>query len=853
MERLLALALVALVATAAGLDGAVLPGQGGWLFAAAAGLAAAWALTRGLEGVGRLEAVGAALLLGVTAWQAAPVPNGLRALVAPGQAEWIDRVAPEWEGDRDALLALRAAQDVQVAVGEALEAGPDPLAGSRAARVRPGTTAPERLPFAFATLAAGGLLYALGRVVGRDERAGRWFAVGLLGLGVAEALYGVANRDGGSIGLGPKLHYLGSATGTFVNRGHFAAFLVLATGAAWGLAAALFPLQSDEIRRHRQRTRRSSHPPSVWEASGDRLPRLAVLALAAGLLGVGIVAAQSRTPMVAMLLTGTAVGLYAWRRRGEAWHLGIGLGVPVVVGLLAALGYGVRGAFGRFLALFGGGDVSWSSRVDLWREGFAAWVDAPVFGWGMGAWRLGWGVNETGVHLYDARHAHQELVEQLVEVGAVGTLGLGLLLAGWARRVARGFPAAEADDRTALGIGLLTAVLAVLLQGALDFPLHTPGVLLPTAIAAGIAAGSLAAPRPAARPAGWVGLAAVTALAALAAAVQDARWSGTRDQEVGPVPPVWYAVREAPDDLARALADQGAARRHAERTPLDPWGHAAVALTEARLAVLAREGAETGAEPEDHAHRVELAVARADALTPAHPRLEVELARALALLVRAGRFPDVRGALAEALLVRAVAADSWRAAEAFAVADALPERTVAALAATAAPDGVAAARIHHEHGRALERRRQPDAALAAHRRAVAADPGNGQAWFAVGSLLRVRGEAEAAADAFRAFLGARERPGGMEGWALIFLDDLDAAEARLRRVVADTPGNRWAWEGLAEVAARRGLRAEERRAWERVLAVDPGNARARARTAALDADERAGRPAAPGTTLPPVP
>ena len=47
------------------------------------------------------------------------------------------------------------------------------------------------------------------------------------------------------------------------------------------------------------------------------------------------------------------------------------------------------------------------------------------------------------------------------------------------------------------------------------------------------------------------------------------------------------------------------------------------------------------------------------------------------------------------------------------------------------------------------------------------------------------------------------------------------------------PTNRWAWEGLAEVAHRKGRTEDERVALRRILEMDPNHAVAKARLAEL--------------------
>ena len=67
----------------------------------------------------------------------------------------------------------------------------------------------------------------------------------------------------------------------------------------------------------------------------------------------------------------------------------------------------------------------------------------------------------------------------------------------------------------------------------------------------------------------------------------------------------------------------------------------------------------------------------------------------------------------------------------------------------------------------------------------------------------------------------------------MFLGDYDRAEARFRKVVSETPTNRWAWEGLAEVGKRKGRSEDERTALTRILAIEPSHPTATARLAEL--------------------
>ncbi len=835
-ERGVAAALLLAVAAAAALEGGVVRLYGGTVYALTMVVGIAWIVVRGVDPLPRLAKVGLGLLALVAIYQAAPIPEAVRALVAPGQAAWLGRVAPEWGGDLHAWLKAVAEYDVLAAIGAAGDWTFDPLAGAAATTLRQGAIAPEAWRWSLGQVLALGVVWVVGAGLGRSPAATRVVLVGLLLFCVGEAIFGLANRSGDTTGIGVKQYYMGSATGTFINRGHFAALLVLGVGCAWGLAASLFPLLSEQVRRHKARKTRSSQPPSVLEASGDRLPRLALLGFLVAVLLVAVVASQGRGPVVGLGVSALAVGGWmAWRRQ-ERFHLGIALAVPVAGGLLAALAFGLRGAFGRFRGLFGGADASLLSRVDLWRDGLSAWTDAPVFGAGLGGWQLAHALHEVPDHLFAFQYAHNEPLQVLVETGVVGLVGFTLVSVAAGRGALRALREVPHDEGTAAGVGALVAVIAVLVQSVGDFPLHVPGVALPWALLGGIAQGSLTTPeRPGAR-APVIAVALVAMGLCAGAAIADAGFVGTRDDRLAERGQLW----EDPDRKgnAAAVAAWGAeAAARADAQPLDPWAHAAVAEAEARLAWGAWKAGgprPAGKSPEDHALRADLAVARAYTLRPRDPRVLLSLGQSLSLLAERAPTPDAFRERAVRMLVGAVALDGWRAEEAFAIADGLPDADLARIAAAGKGTPRAIARVHTAHGKALERRGRAAAAATAYDAAIEADGKYGPALFAAGVLARQRGDAAVSEALLRRFVAADERPGGMEGWAYVLLGELDQAEMRLRRVVAQAPSNRWAWEGLAEVAKQRGQVGDERAALQRILAIDPSHRHAKARLAALE-------------------
>jgi len=275
------------------------------------------------------------------------------------------------------------------------------------------------------------------------QRARRLGGV-LLALAAFEAFYGTHALARGSdrvLNLWPRTAYPDDATGTFVNRNHFAALLALAwpVGLAW-----LWPLGST----HRDTMR----PLGLAAALTFSL-----------LIGAALVSSHSRAGLVAALF-GLAVWLALERRALRA------LPVPLVAAVAAALGGAIW---------FGSG--AWIERALLLPqdgERFAVWralLDLPSRAWILGAGLGSFGdvfktVQPPGI-LPSYDHAHNEWLELLLELGALGCTAAGLSLAWWWWR-------ARPPAWSRLQRGASAGLAAVVVHSCFDFGLRVPGVAL---------------------------------------------------------------------------------------------------------------------------------------------------------------------------------------------------------------------------------------------------------------------------------------------------------------------------------------------------------------------------------------
>jgi O-antigen ligase len=126
------------------------------------------------------------------------------------------------------------------------------------------------------------------------------------------------------------------------------------------------------------------------------------------------------------------------------------------------------------------------SRTELWRAGFLAFREHPLFGLGPDNFRHAYGSYLGRAATDDRLHANNFYVEILSTMGIVGLAALVLLIMALARTARR---AARAPALRVLVFGVAGALAAYLVHGTLDYFLE----FTPTYALLWILAGTLAA------------------------------------------------------------------------------------------------------------------------------------------------------------------------------------------------------------------------------------------------------------------------------------------------------------------------------------------------------------------------
>jgi O-antigen ligase len=230
--------------------------------------------------------------------------------------------------------------------------------------------------------------------------------------------------------------------GPYVNRNHFAGYLVMAAP-----LALAFALESTSRLRSAWARRRRA-----WLLLGEREGDAAVRWSAAAMVVVaGLLASQSRGGVSAFGLAALVLPL-ASRRRGLT-----ALGVAFLVGLgVAWVG------LGGILSAFEVRGVR-ASRVDLWRDMLPMVPRFPVFGVGWNAFATAYPWYQTIWRNEWIGEAHNDYLQALFDGGLVGALLVagGLVVTG-PRALARA-------PRSLLDLGVLGALLAFALHELVDF------------------------------------------------------------------------------------------------------------------------------------------------------------------------------------------------------------------------------------------------------------------------------------------------------------------------------------------------------------------------------------------------
>lgn len=466
---------------------------------------------------------GAFALLGLM--QSVPLPPAALRLVSPEASELRDRYEPR-------------------ALPAGVESPPEPPPpGWRPISLNPWASRQAALRFMGCLSVALVVAY----LAARSSNA-KAIASAIVASGSLQALYGLIEYFTGRqriLGYA-KEYYADVATGTFINRNHFAGFMEMAIPFAVALGVMKLVRGAGD--------RRSGSRDAIAAADGRDMFLASLFMVCALLMTTALACSRSRTGIASATLSFLGAGaVLLWRGRGKAFAVA-GVVIAIVTFLLVSQGAGVP-IVRRFLET--SGDLqSGMGRWSIWTQSASLIEAFPFLGVGLGSFEHVIPLYRTAGMGTGLAHAHNELLELAAETGLAGCL---IVLAGSiaiARAVIR--EGSARGDHGHLGAAAFVGAAALGLHSLADFNLAIPANALLFAILIGILLASRRRSGPvlvgdlpggagsAGSGAGRIAVASILAVAAFLAACGGASW--------------WIDGRWAGGSLARLLDGDDASR-----------------------------------------------------------------------------------------------------------------------------------------------------------------------------------------------------------------------------------------------------------------------------------------------------
>jgi O-antigen ligase len=334
---------------------------------------------------------------------------------------------------------------------------------------------------AFAALA----LLSTGVARSLDRRRLRALAFGLVILGGVLAFVGIAQSGLDARGVqGTGLVYgfwkpqgRTNPFGPFVNRNHFAGWMLLGLPIAIGYFYAL-------VERGMRGVRAEWRERVLWFSSADA-SRAVLVGTAILLMCLSLLLTLSRSGIAGFLLAVTAGAVVVTRRQAHRAKRTVALGFTAVVVSLSLWFVG----FDAFARRFAESETHYlAGRLPIWADAVNVLREFPLVGTGLNTY--GTAMLLLQEHDLETRavEAHNDYLQLAAEGGVLLAIPAALLAFVLIREIRRRFRE-RADDPMEywLRVGAVTGLSAMALQETMEFSLQMPGIAALAAVAAAIA------------------------------------------------------------------------------------------------------------------------------------------------------------------------------------------------------------------------------------------------------------------------------------------------------------------------------------------------------------------------------
>jgi hypothetical protein len=312
----------------------------------------------------------------------------------------------------------------------------------------------------------GFMLLGLARGIGgRDLRV---FAQGIVTLGVLMSMIAIIQKalwNGKVYGFWEPINKGAVAFGPFINRNHFAGWMLLALPVAVGYFAS-------QVAKGMVGVKPGWRNRIIWFSTPDA-SRAILTGFGILVMGLALTLTLSRSGIACFLLAMLLSGFNVLRRQTTTTK-GRLLSTYLALVFVAAIAWAGIDAVGARFA-----DVDWKlgGRAGAWEDAWRIHESFPWFGTGLNTYGsatlLLQQFEKATAHYVEA---HNDYLQLLVEGGWLVTVPALVLIGLFAREVRRRFREGR-DDRTGywIRLGAVTGIVAIAFQEIVEFSLQMPG------------------------------------------------------------------------------------------------------------------------------------------------------------------------------------------------------------------------------------------------------------------------------------------------------------------------------------------------------------------------------------------
>lgn len=256
----------------------------------------------------------------------------------------------------------------------------------------------------------------------------------------------------------------GNIFGPFINRNHFAGWMLMAAPIAFGYALGL-------LDRGRPKTDGwGSWSRWLGSSEGSRsiLALLAVLAM-----GASIVISGSRSGMVSFVVAIAVGTAFVWRAFFSRARSALALTVAAAMLVLAVFAWA---GFGAAVNRFATASEDAGNRIGAWRDTIRIVRDFPIFGVGLNGYGTAMLVYQSGDRRLFYKEAHNDYLQIAAEGGLLFAVPAALAITIIAVQIRGRFREGRDPPMTGwIRAGAVTALAGIGVQSLIEFSLQMPG------------------------------------------------------------------------------------------------------------------------------------------------------------------------------------------------------------------------------------------------------------------------------------------------------------------------------------------------------------------------------------------